>query len=244
MAKKAHSGPMTEMLNRLTSYTDGLGQREFQTVFFDEEAILHAPIEEWPRCEVLIAFFSTGFPLQKAQSYAALRKPVVLNDLHKQEILFDRRATYRMLEESGVPVPTYAVFNAEDAATTSVREEEDYLELNGVSLPSALLTSDRCTWHHLLTPPSLGDPRGRCASRSPSSRSPSRARTTTSTSTTRDPTAEGASASSARRLTGALSTSVTPVMSVAWYVACPPHPTAPWRPVWQVLPGRARDARA
>ena len=43
-----------------------------------------------------------------------------INDLKKQEMLFDRRVTYRMLEEVGVPVPHYTVFNAEDAATTTV----------------------------------------------------------------------------------------------------------------------------
>ena len=104
MAKKAHSGPMTEMLNRMTSFTSS-GLREFRTVFFAEDMLLNEPIESWPRCEVLIAFFSTGFPLAKAQEYAALRKPVVLNDLTKQEDLFDRRIVYRTLEEMGVPVP-------------------------------------------------------------------------------------------------------------------------------------------
>ena len=123
MAKKAHSGPMTEMLNRLTNFSSG-GQQEFQVVFFPEETILHAPIEDWPRCDALIAFFSTGFPLHKAQEYAALRGPLVLNDLKQQEVLFDRRATYRALEEVGVPVPTYTVFNAENAASTTVIEEE------------------------------------------------------------------------------------------------------------------------
>ena len=39
----------------------------------------------------MIAFFSAGFPLQKAQAYATLRKPFVFNDLQMQEALFDRR---------------------------------------------------------------------------------------------------------------------------------------------------------
>ena len=70
--------------------------------------------------------------MRKVQQYAALRKPVVLNDLKKQEMLFDRRLVYRTLEECGVPVPTYTVFNAEDAAETVVDEAEDYLEINKV----------------------------------------------------------------------------------------------------------------
>ena len=138
MAKKAHSGPMTEMLNRLTSFTSG-SMTEFRTVYFAEDMLLHAPIEEWPIVEVLIAFFSTGFPLHKAQAYTALRRPLVLNDLKKQEMLFDRRVTYRMLEEVGVPVPHYTVFNAEDAATTTVDEAEDYLEINSVRIQKPLV---------------------------------------------------------------------------------------------------------
>ena len=123
MAKKARSGPMMEMLNRLTSFTSD-GHAEFQTIFFEEEAILHHPIETWPTCEALIAFYSDGFPLRKVQQYAALRKPVVLNDLKKQEMLFDRRLVYRTLEECGVPVPTYTVFNAEDASDTGNRQKQ------------------------------------------------------------------------------------------------------------------------
>ena len=62
MAKKARSQPMMEMLNRLTSFTSSeddhesseddhpAALQEFRTVFFEEEMLLHAPIEEWPMC--------------------------------------------------------------------------------------------------------------------------------------------------------------------------------------------------
>ena len=43
-----------------------------------------SPIEEWPLCDCLISFHSIGFPLEKAQSYAALRKPYVINNLDMQ----------------------------------------------------------------------------------------------------------------------------------------------------------------
>ena len=49
------------------------------------EAEPHRRAQEWPECDALIAFFSKGFPLEKAQEYAALRKPLVFNDLKKQE---------------------------------------------------------------------------------------------------------------------------------------------------------------
>ena len=79
----------------------------------------------------LIAFFSDGFPLRKAQDYARLHPHMlVFNDLLKQEVLFDRREVYRYLEAAAVPVPTYTVYNPEDHP--HVDESEDYLEINGV----------------------------------------------------------------------------------------------------------------
>ena len=139
MEKKTNSNPMREMLNRLTSFTSPLGQHEFTTVFFNEETLFNKPVEEWPMCDALIAFFSTGFPLHKAQDYAKLRQPIVFNDLQKQELLFDRRLVYSLLESVGIPVPTYTVYNAEDAGSTVVDEAEDYLEVNGVRIQKPLV---------------------------------------------------------------------------------------------------------
>jgi hypothetical protein len=90
MEKKARSGPMMEILNRISAMTTD-GMPEFRVVFFPEETILQQPVDEWPLCEALIAFYSSGFPLRKAQAYASLRRPHVFNDLEKQELLFDRR---------------------------------------------------------------------------------------------------------------------------------------------------------
>jgi len=61
-----------------------------ETVVFEEETILHQPIEEWPICDCLLAFFSLGFPLDKAISYWHLRKPMLINDLKAQYDLLDR----------------------------------------------------------------------------------------------------------------------------------------------------------
>lgn len=57
---------------------------------FSEAMILNEPIEEWPICHCLIAFFSMGFPLEKALAYARLRKPLLINDLESQYSLLDR----------------------------------------------------------------------------------------------------------------------------------------------------------
>jgi len=59
-------------------------------VVFSESVILNDPIEEWPICDCLIAFFSVGFPLDKAVKYAKLRKPLLINDLESQYDLLDR----------------------------------------------------------------------------------------------------------------------------------------------------------
>ena len=57
---------------------------------FSEAMILNEPVEEWPICQCLIAFFSMGFPLEKALAYAKLRNPLLINDLESQYNLLDR----------------------------------------------------------------------------------------------------------------------------------------------------------
>lgn len=42
-------------------------------------------------CDCLIAFYSTGFPSEKAQQYVNLRRPYTLNNLEMGEVLHDRR---------------------------------------------------------------------------------------------------------------------------------------------------------
>lgn len=110
MEKKATSGPMNELVKRLTSFS-AAGISEFRVVIFEQSVIDNQPIEEWPLCEALIAFYSDGFPLHKAQQYAQLRRPFVFNDMMMQEVLFDRRLVYRTLEQINVPVPVYTVID-------------------------------------------------------------------------------------------------------------------------------------
>ena len=68
-----------------------------EIVVFEEETILHQPIEEWPICNCLLAFFSLGFPLDKAIAYWHLRKPMLINDLEAQYDLLDRLALTLLL---------------------------------------------------------------------------------------------------------------------------------------------------
>ncbi len=75
---------MAEILSRLPD-------DEFDKIFFGNETLLNKPIEQWPICHCVIAFFSSGFPTEKAIAYIRLRKPFCLNDLQSEFVLRDRR---------------------------------------------------------------------------------------------------------------------------------------------------------
>ena len=76
--------PMRNVLERLKV------QDYIRIVMFTEKTILEEPVEKWPMCNCLIAFYSKGFPLDKAIEYVKLRKPLVFNDLEMQFSLMDR----------------------------------------------------------------------------------------------------------------------------------------------------------
>ena len=67
--------------------------------------ILNDPIEEWPKSDAVISFYSQGFPIDKAIRYVKSQKNVVqINDLESQKILWDRRKMYKVLQEIKVPM--------------------------------------------------------------------------------------------------------------------------------------------
>jgi inositol hexakisphosphate/diphosphoinositol-pentakisphosphate kinase len=43
---------------------------------FPEDVILNSPIEDWPKVEVLICFYSSGFPMEKGLKYVNTYKPI------------------------------------------------------------------------------------------------------------------------------------------------------------------------
>ncbi|KAF9451705.1 hypothetical protein P691DRAFT_757029 [Macrolepiota fuliginosa MF-IS2] len=98
---KARSKAMREILTRLVER----GKNTIEVRLFGDKVILDEDVENWPRCDVLISFFSTDFPLDKATSYVKLRNPLCINDLPQQALLWDRRLVGEVLDHLRVPTP-------------------------------------------------------------------------------------------------------------------------------------------
>ncbi|KAJ2931624.1 hypothetical protein H1R20_g5344, partial [Candolleomyces eurysporus] len=98
---KARSKAMREILTRLVERSRG----SIEVKVFGDKVILDEDVENWPRCDILISFFSTDFPLDKAISYVQLRNPFCINDLPAQALLWDRRLVGALLDHLKVPTP-------------------------------------------------------------------------------------------------------------------------------------------
>ncbi|KAF9247028.1 histidine phosphatase superfamily-domain-containing protein [Melanogaster broomeanus] len=98
---KARSKPMREILTRLVERARG----SIEVKVFGDKVILDEDVENWPTCDVLISFFSTDFPLDKAISYVSRRNPFCINELPPQALLWDRRLVGVTLDHLHVPTP-------------------------------------------------------------------------------------------------------------------------------------------
>ena len=147
MDKKAKSIPMAEIFSQLD-------ESLFHVIFFGDDVILNQPVEEWPVYQGLIAFFSKGYPLDKAKEYVNLRKPVILNDLKMQDALQDHRRAYDLLEDSGIDVSRHVYLSRDGYVSTGtgdgdgsqvhdVQEIDDHIEINGVTVNKPVDAGDR-----------------------------------------------------------------------------------------------------
>ncbi|KAJ5834265.1 Histidine phosphatase superfamily clade-2 [Penicillium robsamsonii] len=126
---KARSKPSQNILTRLQS------KGEFEVIVFGDKVILDEAVENWPVCDFLLAFFSDGFPLDKAIAYAKLRKPFCVNDLPMQKVLWDRRLCLRILDHMGVPTPKRLEVNRDGGPVLESAELGQHIyRMTGVKL--------------------------------------------------------------------------------------------------------------
>ncbi|KAF3443186.1 hypothetical protein FNV43_RR12867 [Rhamnella rubrinervis] len=110
------SAPMGQILERLQAFG------EFEIIYFGDKCIIEDPIERWPVCDCLIAFYSTGYPLDKAKAYASLRKPFLVNELSCNTcFMTEGRCMRYALVNREVPYQELDYFV----------EEEDFVEVHG-----------------------------------------------------------------------------------------------------------------
>ncbi|KAL1996058.1 hypothetical protein VTN49DRAFT_381 [Thermomyces lanuginosus] len=127
---KARSKPSQSILTRLQAKGD------LEVIVFGDKVILDEDVENWPICDFLIAFFSDGFPLDKAIAYWKLRKPFCVNDLPMQKVLWDRRLCLKILDNMGVPTPKRIEVNRDGGPTLESPElAQRVYNLTGVKLP-------------------------------------------------------------------------------------------------------------
>eukprot|EP01012_Entosiphon_sulcatum_P037585 TRINITY_DN4830_c0_g1_i1.p1 TRINITY_DN4830_c0_g1~~TRINITY_DN4830_c0_g1_i1.p1 ORF type:complete len:885 (-),score=150.95 TRINITY_DN4830_c0_g1_i1:99-2753(-) len=129
MANKSSSKQMRELLARFATFP------ELRVIVFEERVILNAPVTEWPKCDCLIAFFSKGFPLEKAIAYADLHpKMFCVNDLYNQQFLRDRSWVYEALRRNNMPIVNFAIMSRgghQGNKEPKFLETDEYVEVDG-----------------------------------------------------------------------------------------------------------------
>ena len=128
MKKKLNSDSMTELLSRLEK------TGKFNIIRFEEKMILNEPVERWPVVTRLLAFASSGFPLEKAIEYQQLHKPQLVNALEEQKLLTDRVSMYGTLKQLGVPCPSFMIIDHSTAQPGDLQQDDDRIVFRGRTL--------------------------------------------------------------------------------------------------------------
>ena len=125
---------MVQILDRLRAYG------EFNIIIFGNELILddNVPVSDWPIVDCLIAFTSTGFPLEKAKEYVKLRRPFCINDVPAQEMLGCREKIYKLLTKHRIPSPK-RLYACRSRGPVHLVETEEYIEINGERMSKPLV---------------------------------------------------------------------------------------------------------
>ncbi|THC90797.1 hypothetical protein EYZ11_009751 [Aspergillus tanneri] len=133
MEEKALSKSNQEIFRRLESTGD------IEVTLFGDKTLLTKPVEKWPICDSIIAFYSNGFPLDKAILYTHLRSPICYNSLLMQKLLFDRRLCHRVLDYLGVRTPKRLEVNRDGGPRALCQELVVHVyNLLGLELPGPL----------------------------------------------------------------------------------------------------------
>ncbi|GJD12451.1 Inositol hexakisphosphate and diphosphoinositol-pentakisphosphate kinase [Galdieria sulphuraria] len=84
MEKKVKSAAMQEMIHSILVYSNNL----LRIIVFPLESIFNSSVEEWPVVDVLISFYSVGFPLDKVLQKFSLTEDLYFVDSasRKQEL--------------------------------------------------------------------------------------------------------------------------------------------------------------
>lgn len=100
-----YTAPMQEIMRYLKN-------KGYLVYWLDDAYRENTPIEEWPRADVLISFFSNGMDFLKMQKYARMCRPLEVNKIDKQFLLTDRRAVLAVLDRINVPTEKRLIYNS------------------------------------------------------------------------------------------------------------------------------------